>query len=116
MLTLTNTALTRCYEGAFSLSTASSGASDYVVINPDAQWVSVQLKVLSTAEAAVQATVSPIANVIAGTADWVTWSKGALTGGSIAQDATTGPVTAVRITVSTTKAGNNAVLAVRTQA
>jgi type II secretory pathway component PulK len=115
MLSLTKIGAFRCFEGIFSLDTTSTGASDYVMINPDAQSVSVQLKVLSTAKAALEATISPTASVLADTADWKEWAAGDITGGAVEQDTPTSPITAVRINVKTTKAGLQAVLCVRTR-
>jgi hypothetical protein len=115
MLSLTQIGAFRCFEGSFAIDTTNTGASDYVIIEPDAYSVSVQLKVLSTANAALEATCSTIAEVVAGTADWVEWSSGDITGGAVGQDAPMSPITAVRINVKTAKAGNQALLCVKTQ-
>ena len=115
MLSLTQIGAFRCFEGSFAIDTTSTGASDYVIVNPDAQNVSVQLKVLSTAKAALEATCSTEAEVVAGTADWKEWAIGDVTGGAVEQDTPTSPITAVRINVKTAKAGNQALLCVRTR-
>lgn len=105
----------RCYEGDFIFSTASTGVSDYVIIPPDGDRVSVQLQVLSTASVTVEATISSIASVLSDTAIWKAWDNGAITGGAISQDSTKGPVTAIRILVNTALAGNNAMLSIKVQ-
>lgn len=105
----------RCFEGTFTFDTTNTGATDYVFLPPDAETASIQLTVLSTASAAVEATISTIAEVEAGQAIWQVWSSGYVTGGNTVQDATKGPVTAIRLDIDTAKAGVNAYLSVRTQ-
>lgn len=105
----------RCYEGDFVFDTSNTGVSDYIVIPPDGDRISVQLYVISTASVTVQATVSSQSAIESDTAVWKDWDNGAVTGGAVSQDSTKGPVAAIRISVNTALAGNNAVLSVRVQ-
>lgn len=115
MLELKQVGAFRCFEGTFSFDTTATGASDYVLINPDSDRVSIQLSVLSTAKAGVEATISTENEILADTALWKLWGNGLITGGDVSQDSTNGPVRAIRINVDTAKAGINAYLSVATQ-
>jgi hypothetical protein len=100
-------------DGTYELQTDSTGPSDYIAIPTDTPAVSVQLLVLSTASATVQATVSTLQEVQDGVAHWKDWDEGAITGGAIGQDATKGPITALRLNVLAALPGPNAILSVK---
>lgn len=105
----------RCFGGSFSFDTTTTGATDWIMLNPDASRASVQLKVLSTASVVVEATVSPINSVLNDTADWLEWDNGSITGDKVSQASTKSPATAIRLNVKTALAGNNAFLSIRTE-
>lgn len=105
----------RCFQGTFNFSTDLSGPSDYIVIPPDAWQISVQLQMLSTAAATIEATVSTYTEIEAGTAVWKAWDNGIVPAGGISQDSTKGPIGAVRVNVTTPAPGDNAVVSIRTQ-
>lgn len=80
--------------------TVGSGAtSDPVIIHGDAERVSVAVFPGGGGSMTIQFTCSPPAAVEAGTANWVAWSKGAVT--SADADTLAGPVTAVRASAAT---------------
>lgn len=114
MLSLKQIGALNCFEGKFMFDTTSTGVSDYIIIPPDVEKTSVQLQVLSTAEVTIEATLSTIEDVTTGTATWLAWDNGYITN-TVSQDATKGPVGAVRIRVKTALAGNNAIVNIKTQ-
>jgi hypothetical protein len=115
MLLLKQVGLFRCFEGTFSLSVAATGTSDYIVIPNDVDRVSVQLQVPSTAVGTIEGTISTQAEIEDGTALWKEWDLGSTTAGTILQDATKGPVAAIRLNVLTALAANTAKVSVRAQ-
>ena len=115
MLSMTQVSSFRCFEGSWTFSTTSTGASDYIIIPPDVDRISAQLKVSSTASAVLEATCSTFSEIEAATAIWKEWDQGASTGDQVLQDATKGPVSAIRLNVKTALAGNNAAVSIRAQ-
>ena len=104
------------YEGKQDITTTSTGAAaDYIMIPSDAEAITVQLHVDSTAVVVVEGTASVRADVVAGTAEWTEWGAGDVTNGSTVQDSPIGKLTAVRANVQTGKAGVNAYLSVIAQ-
>ena len=78
------------WEYADSLNSASNG--DTVIIPDNVRFVSVAL-LITAGSGYVEATISKLADVLAGTGVWVVWDKGTIT--SSAQDSCI-PVTALR--------------------
>lgn len=113
MLTLNQIGALNCFEGVFIFDTTNVGTSDYIIIPPDVDKVSVQLSVISTASVTIEATLSTIDDVSADQAIWLAWDNGYISN-STSQDATKGPVGAIRIRVKTALAGNNAIVNVKT--
>jgi hypothetical protein len=86
----------RSWQGTFPFSTNIEGYTDYVVLAPDVEKVSVQVSCDHLCNVMVQATLNSVEEIEAGTAIWKDWTLGKLSGPGVLQDATTGPITAVR--------------------
>ncbi len=115
MITMNQIAGFRCFEISLNIDTTNTGYSDYVVIPSDMDRVAVQLFVNSTASVTVQASISTIDELAAGTAKWKDWDNGTITGNIVSQDSTKGPVGAIRTRTDVALAGNNANLSIRAQ-
>jgi len=103
------------FEGKQNIDTTNVGPFEAVFLPSDAKVMTVQLHVDSTAVVTIEATASIRADVVAGTAYWSEWSKGAITNGDTGQDCPIGPFSAVRANIKTAKAGVNAHLAIQAQ-
>lgn len=114
-LSMQQVGMFRCFEGTFIFDTSSSGPSDYIIIPPDVDRISVQLEVLSSCVATVEATCSLFSEVESNTATWKAWDNGNITGGVVSQDATKGPISSLRLRVITPLAGTQAKINVRAQ-
>lgn len=106
-------------EGTYLVNTTATGSVDYYVIPTWANnGIGITLTALSTAVVKVQATTDTIANIVANTAIWADLPAPftGVTAGAIVQGGVQYAISALRVNTTTALAGNQATIAIRTNA
>ena len=115
MIAMVQIGLHRCFEYSTPIDTTVTGPSDYIIVPADMDRTAVQLYVASTASVQVEASISTISQLNDGTAKWLVWDNGPITGNITSQDATKGPVGALRYNVVGALPGVNGSMSIRCQ-